>query len=26
VDDISDGPKDGENPSVFQVRAAMDFK
>jgi phosphate-selective porin OprO/OprP len=26
VDDISDGPKDGEDPSVFQIRAAMDFK
>ena len=26
VDDISDGPKDGEDPSIFQVRAAMDFK
>lgn len=26
VDDIDGGPRDGENPSVFQVRAAMDFK
>lgn len=26
VDDVDGGPNDGDDPSVFQVRAAMDFK